>query len=88
MSTIWKFPLSVVDDQIITMPHGAVILAVQEQHGVPCVWAQVNPDQPASYRQFFMHGTGREVDPRAGQHIGTFQMFGGNLVFHVFEPRP
>jgi hypothetical protein len=87
VSTIWKFELAVVDEQAISMPRGAVVLDVQAQRNTPCVWVQVEPDEPLVERTFYTHGTGHTVDAKAGRHLGTYQLHGGGLIFHVFAAR-
>lgn len=68
------------------MPKDAELLTVQLQYGVPMLWAVVNPFAPGRpYRTIFIHGTGHPVDPRAQKYVATFQVSGGDLVFHVFD---
>ena len=85
MKEIWKFPLEVTDEQRIEMPEASDILCVQVQRGQPCVWASVIPDAAKVKRLFAIYGTGhpRKVK-QADQYVGTFQLQGGALVFHVF----
>jgi len=87
MKTIWKFPLGVADEQIIEMPRGAKVLAVQPQHDRVCVWAMVNPNAEKERRTFYIAGTGHLLPDESDRlrHVGTFQLHGGALVFHVFE---
>ena len=87
MKTIWKYPLDVADHQVLNIPAGAEILCVQVQNGQACLWALVNADAPPARRGIFIHGTGHEVNRLAGKYIGTFQLMGGALVFHVFEEK-
>lgn len=81
---IFKYDLSVTDVQDIEMPAGAVLLSVQMQYGRLCVWAVVNPEAPTMPRRFWVIGTGRTVPERIGIFLGTVQMAGGDLVWHVF----
>ena len=84
MMTIWKFPLDVTDEQLISMPSEAEILSLQVQSGIPCIWATVDSSRPAENRRFFTHGTGHNITrAHIGKFIGTYQI--GSLVFHVFE---
>lgn len=87
MKTVWKYPLEVNDSQIVAMPANAHILTIQLQMGVPCLWALVNPEMPLEQRTILIAGTGHERDDLDGlvNFIGTFQMSGGMLIFHVFE---
>jgi hypothetical protein len=85
---IWKFTLETTDNQVIEMPIGAEILTVQMQGSTPCLWALVNPDVVKEQRRIEIYGTGHEMryDMRVNQkYIGTYQLAGGGLVFHVFE---
>lgn len=94
--TIWKFPLEVTDYPVVKMPPGKV-LTVQTQGGQPCLWALVDPDGPVTERRFRVYGTGHAVKDRpsdsrqhrrADEYVGTFQLYDGQLVFHVFEELP
>jgi hypothetical protein len=82
--TIWKYPFEVTDNVSISMPGGAQILTVQAQNDTPCVWALVDPEAPKQTHHFRVYGTGHPID-EPGQYLGTFQLYGGSLVFHVFE---
>jgi hypothetical protein len=85
--TIWKYPLEVVDSQAVEMPRGATILAVQAQDDVPCIWALVDPEKPVKARTIYTYGTGHPISNMVSlstRHIGTYQIAGGKLVFHVF----
>lgn len=89
MKTIWKFPLFVVDYQRLEMPHGALLLSVQAQGEKEEVmlWALVESTAEKERRGIWIHGTGHEIQfpLRHGRYLGTFQLGGGALVFHVFE---
>jgi hypothetical protein len=84
--TIWKFPLT--PDCALSMPVGSIILTVQVQEQIPCLWALVDPAAPHERRCFRTYGTGHPVADDSGEYIGTFQLNGGVLVFHVFEEKP
>lgn len=79
-SSIWKFPLA----EEIEMPKKAKVLTVQVQRDIPCIWAVVDPSADREVRRFVIVGTGHSMN-RKGPYIGTFQLEGGALVFHVFE---
>jgi hypothetical protein len=85
MKTIYKYPFSIDDSVIITMPVGAEILTVQVQHRVPCIWALVDPEAPKVDRYFRVAGTGHSLPENPGKYVGTFQQLEGNLIFHVFD---
>jgi hypothetical protein len=84
---VYKYELEFKDDQTILMPGGAQILTFAVQHKKPCIWALVDPNELDAPRRFRMAGTGHpiEVDPNKLEHIGTVQLAGGDLIFHLFE---
>jgi hypothetical protein len=86
---IWKYPLPEGGwDAGITheMPRNAKILTAQVQHGVICLWAQVQPGQKdAQLRTFRVYGTGQPLPDNPGTYVATVQMRTGMLVFHVYE---
>lgn len=59
--TIWKFPLSTTDRQVLAMPRGATLLSVQIQRGVPCLWALVDSTSPMGKRYIAVYGTGNPI---------------------------
>jgi hypothetical protein len=83
MKTIRKWTLR--PETTINMPHGAKLLAVQEQRGEAQLWALVDPGAKTYPRSFRVYGTGHDLPDDPGQYVGTFQMKGGALVFHLFE---
>jgi len=86
MQTIWKFPLQIQDRTLIRIPEGAKILCVQIQNEAPCLWALVRQtDGPKQSRVFRIYAKGHQHEKISGTYIGTFQLDGGALVFHVFE---
>ena len=85
MKSIWKFALKVIDEQLIEMPVDAEILDIQVQNGTPCLWARIDPKADKVNRFIITHGTGHNVPETTGKHIGSYQIEGGSLVFHVFE---
>lgn len=86
--TIWKYELTVAEYQTVEMPVDAEILTVQMQGDVLCLWALVSPDAELAPRSIEVFGTGHPIEYSAGnyrRYIGTVQMHGGSLVWHVFE---
>jgi hypothetical protein len=85
MKQVWKFALSAVVPDV-EMPRGAEVLSVQVQRGEPCLWALVDTHAQREVRRFVTVGTGHDIpsDLRM-KHVGTFQLHGGDLIFHVFE---
>lgn len=84
---IWKYSLRQQPVQSIQMPEGAKVLCVQTQGNQPNLWALVDEKKdPTVTRKFAVHGTGNPMaDGDPGTYVGTFQLYGGDLVFHVFE---
>jgi len=87
---VWKFPLKIDDIVEVQMPVGAEILYVDAQgpqHSDPgfCIWARVDPNAPMETRRFRLAGTGHPLEENVGKHLGSFQMLGGQLVWHLFE---
>ena len=86
MRTIYKYPLSIKDEIKVRMPHNAQVLTIQVQHDVPCIWAMVDTAAEKVTRKFAVRGTGHDCqDMPANAFVGTFQMHGGALVFHLFD---
>lgn len=83
MKTIWKFPIQVDDEQSMLAPDGWRPLAVQFQRGELCLWALVDPEAEKKKVRVYVNGTGHPVRHN-GTFVGTVQMMGGDLVFHVF----
>lgn len=85
MHTIWKFPID-MDTFTMELPTGARFLDLQVQQGSPKLWFLVDPEAEKETRRFVLLGTGHPV-PEAEKltHLGTFQIHGGGLVFHLFE---
>jgi hypothetical protein len=88
MRTVWKFDLN-PSQQNILLPVGAQILCVQTQHGIPQLWALVDPETPDREAHWIgVYGTGHDVPSDPGRYVGTFQLADGALVFHVFDEQP
>ena len=86
MKTIFKYPLNIDDELTIRMPQSARILAVQTQSETPCIWALVESRAASCSRRLAVRGTGHEAEGLDNAtYVGTFQLAGGALVFHVFD---
>lgn len=87
--TIYKYPLLVTDYQEVLMPIASEILTIQIQDENACLWALVDPKETiVEYRSIEIFGTGHPIHYDMGvsrKYISTFQLQGGNLVFHAFE---
>lgn len=88
MKTIWKFPVKINDEFSLAMPAGARVLSVQDQRGGTVMWALVDDSAPKVERRFFVRGTGHPCDGLDhAVFVGTFQLHGGAIVFHLFEDK-
>jgi len=86
MEQIFKYPMQVTEEQTIEMPLGSQILTVQTQHEIPCIWAKVDPSKDMVDSRIRTFATGQLIPKNFhGKHIGTYQLKGGALVFHVFQ---
>ena len=88
MITIHKYPVSTGLFEV-EMPEGAEVLTVQMQGNSPCIWARVDSEAPVTKYHFQIVGTGQPT-PSIGEaaYIDTFQMLGGQLIWHLFEVVP
>lgn len=100
MITIWKYPLEMDNKEFVVgyharwkeyydiiVPYKSKLLCVQTQHGVPCLWFQVDTSSSVTTtRRFIIVGTGNEIKHYdMVTYVGTFQLFDGSFVGHVFE---
>jgi hypothetical protein len=87
MRTVFKYPIETTDTQELKLPQGSTILCVQVQNGQPCVWvildSEVNVNRIYTLTTL---GTGHRLSYNlaADNYLGTYQLQGGALVFHVF----
>jgi len=84
MNKIYKYQLGTVDTQSIIMKQGYKILDLQLQRGIPCVWVLIDPNNNNSLVEFRTYATGQTVDERSNEYIGSYQLYGGDAIFHVF----
>lgn len=87
MLTVYKYPLLKGSQVCVGLPKGAKILTVQVQNGVPHIWALVNPENPLVERFFRLAGTGCSIEEHKDDlhYVGTFQLFKGRKIYHLFE---
>ncbi len=86
---IYKFKLDVdFAITILQIPADAKILCVQTQNNIPCIWVQCSDfNARAVDRRIAIYGTGNSMPDNPGIYIGTFQLFDGLEVWHVFEEK-
>ena len=91
MRSIYKYDITTVENGIIEGPI-TKLLSVQAQRGSIMVWAEVDTDKLNRKFQIIPIGTGWPLDAPTGEdcildthnYIGTVQLAGGALVFHVY----
>jgi hypothetical protein len=85
---IYKYELEITDAQRVRLPKGSTILSVQDQGGTLCLWALCDITQEDSTRYVYIVGTGNSAGvSEHSTYVGTVQMMGGRLVWHVFAGR-
>lgn len=84
-TSVWKFEIQVDDEFTLAMPVGAEPLYVAVQDGKPYLWVLVEPSAEREQRTFYVHGTGHPTTPGA-EYIGSFMLYGGRFVGHLFQP--
>lgn len=85
MRKIYKYELP-VDGGIITIKQSIIkILSIQEQNGIPVMWAIVDPDNEAvEPLEITAIGTGWELPTGLDDYLGTAQDEFG-FVWHYFS---
>lgn len=82
---VWEYDVE-PDEFTVDMPRGGKVLSVAAQRDRVQMWALVDPGAAKETRRFRLAGTGHALScPEELRFIGTFQMHGGSLVFHLFE---
>ncbi len=84
MLTIWKYPVSLGQFEL-EMPGDSAVLSVQVQNNEPVMWVVADPEATKRPFRFVTIPTGGNVPEGSGRFIGTFQLAGGALVFHLCE---
>jgi hypothetical protein len=83
MITIFKYPVPILDEQLIPMPSGAEILTAQLQNRNLCLWVKVETGNSPEDRIIRICGTGHPVPE--GRYIASVII--GDFVWHVFEDK-
>lgn len=83
--TVWKFMLKPDMLNMVQVPAGAEPLTAQMQGDNLVMWALVDPEMPKVNRKFLVIGAGFDINYAIVKYIGTFQLYGGSFVQHVFE---
>jgi len=84
---ILEWTLQVTDMQILPMPVGAKLLAVQTFGNLPQLWALVDEGIAWTQRCFRTYKTGNPMPDEGcqGVYVGTYQIESEAQAFHVFE---
>lgn len=84
----YKFAIEPMEPFVLQLPKGARPLRVGIQESQPCLWAMVDSNAEKEPRTFLLVGTGHEIEePDRWDHVTTFYMAGGKLIWHVFVER-
>ena len=86
MITIYKYRVQLEEIFTVALPAGAEFLSVQVQNGNPEMWFRVDTSRDELPQLFGICGTGAELPAklRSAPFKGTFQLNGGDYVFHLF----
>ena len=88
MKTIFKYPLSVTDTQVLKMPKNADVFSAQFQGEQLCVWGLVDTEAELEDREFRIFGTGQPFEVLGMfRFVDTVQQ-GDYFVWHVFIKLP
>lgn len=84
---IYKYDLELTGRQELSIPQGGALLCVQTQGESPKLWVDLpDPSAPPERRVFCVFGTGHPLpDGFNGEYLGSCQMAGGALVWHIYE---
>lgn len=87
MRTIYKYAIGNPGGfSRIRMPKNAKILSVGVQRNTPCIWAEVDTDQPTMERVFAVFPTGGVIGPDLKvQYVGRLDFDDMMYIFHVYE---
>lgn len=85
---IWKYPLSILDEQCTPVPMGAKFLSIIAQNERPTVYFIVDPwEKSQNPVVFYVMGTGRPFPGDYLSHatfLGTVPLLDGRLIYHVW----
>ena len=85
---IWKYPIQLADAFMLEVPADARPLSVIAQKGKPMIYFLIKDAETMARSRWYISvvGTGSPITSLAGDEtfIGTFQLYDGDYVFHVF----
>lgn len=82
---IFKYEIPIEDEFTLKLPHSSQILSFQCQKGKPYIWVLHPENKPLVDHHFSLIGTGHHIKPCECNFIGTVQLLGGDLVYHLFQ---
>lgn len=72
----------------VRMHEGSKILDIQMQNNTPTIWVEADPEKPVIVRRLHIFSTGKYIpEPDKKHYIGTFQLYDGRAVWHVYEEK-
>lgn len=86
MRTVYKYPVT-GPRKTLTVPEGAVLRHVAVQDDIPCLWLEVETDNPTKQVTVSGYPTGYHL-PEGLYFLGTVLMHRGDLVFHLYSEEP
>lgn len=84
---IYKYEISLAARHILKLPRNSKILSLQVQNiHIPCIWVLHDPKEKSVIWEFKIFTTGEEIKEKLFEkdYIGTFQMYEGAFVGHLF----
>jgi len=90
MKRIFKYCLETTDEQTIGVPELTgysfkdQVLKVDTQREKPCLWILVDDSEQTVKRHIAVVGTGHYCGEELEDYLGSYQIFNGQFVGHVF----
>ena len=87
MKKIFKYPIEIVDEQVLVLPLGARVLSAIAQGDDLVVYALVEPTVEFKKNvEIRIVGTGHDVtfDLQKFKFLNSISTWGGRLIWHVF----
>lgn len=85
MKTIFKYPITLLDYQVLSIPKDYTPICIGVQHDNIYLWAYVNTDEPVIEVPIAIIGTGQEFASFSSwDYLGTAIISSG-FVWHVFR---
>ena len=85
---IFKYPLEIVDEQLVHVPIGAKILTAAFQYEKLFLWVEIDENPVHQDKKIRIIGTGHEFTNSTHlEYITTVQQYDGKLIWHIYEDR-